>query len=198
MNSPAVAASLVCLFVTSVIAVEPAYASRAASGEEVLCRNAAVVIGTVVDARSHDCRLTHAYECGAYFVGVSMRVDEVFPLSADTIHRGGEVHASFHVANGVPMKVGDATIPMNLSRGGTIGFPATGQAITTDEARTQLVGKRLILALTPADQIIRSSGDAEFAAELGEPYYAAAFTLADEAWVRNTWSSQKCSWWRHQ
>jgi hypothetical protein len=193
---------LVVSVLASLLTIEPALAITPATAEQVLCWHQTAVIGTVLNARSHDCRLTQS-SCYQTYVGVSIRVDQVLPQSSSsgtiqqssrTFQPGDEVRAAFHIRNEMPIKSGDLTIPLNTSDGGAIGFPATGRAITDAEARSQLLGKRLILALTP----ITTSADANIVAELGEPYVAGAYPASDENWVRGTWISPHCALLKRQ
>jgi hypothetical protein len=186
------------------LAIDPSLAHLAAKAEEVLCSQDDAFSGTVLKARSHDCRLTET-TCASFYAGVSIRVDEVLSPSSGMFHRGDEVQVAFHVRNGTPMVVGDLTghltIPMNSTGGGGIGFPATGRAITDAEAEAQLVGKHLTLAVTPVGSLHTSLGpaaDAKMIADIGEPYFAEAYTSSEEAWVRSMWSSPQCAQWKRQ
>lgn len=173
---------------------QAANAVTPASPEQILCSNDVALAGTVIDARSHDCRLKQP-SCYDYYVGVTVRVNEIFSPNAGSIKIGDEIRASFHVVNGKPMKVGDSILPTNTRETGDIAFPSTGLAVTTADARAQLLARSLVLALT-STAVIQRRVDARFAAALGEPSYAAAYDMADHDWVAATWSDASCKRWK--
>lgn len=168
-----------------------------ASAEEIVCSNNSALLGKVVRVRSHDCR-QKTKTCWSNFVGVTLLVGEVLEPSFSKIKSGDEVRLAFHVVNGKPMKVTNLSISMNKSGGGTIGFPATGRAITTSEASAYLMGKDLVVSVLPVSSIRTSFGksaDREYAAEIAEPYYAAAFEPTEETWIRALWPTTVCRRW---
>jgi len=166
-----------------------AQAHLPASPQQVLCQSSSAFVGTITDARSHDCRLRssdpYCYNLG--IVGITIRVDEVLSPTGDSLAVGDVLQAGTQVHNGLPMRIGDKLFPMNDTRAGWIGFPATGQGVTDAEARRELVGKQFLFAISPVGA---SMSPRE------EPLFAKSYSMDQQAWVREQWPSYECVRWR--
>jgi len=157
------------------------------SAERILCQNETLVFGTVYGGHSHDCRLHAAgSSCwGRGVVGVNVFVDETVPpwrenLSGDTIQIAIRTH------NDLPSSADPEAVRWDNSVPGMLGLPGTGEAVT-DRNAGKLVGTEFAFALARRDA--RGKG-------IPEPYFAAAYSMKDEAWVRAEWPKETCRKWR--
>lgn len=161
-----------------------------ASPAQILCTASAAFVGTVLDARSHDCRLRskEEYCSGASVVGATIKVDQMLQPAPDGFDPTQRFDVALYGRNGSPMKIGEKFFPMNASGNGMIGFPPTGKGISDSEAKQVLVGHQYVFA-------IRKRGTDQ--TWLKEPYFASAYEGADQDWVRQEWPTADCDRWRH-
>jgi len=156
------------------------------SPEELLCGEDAALVVHVTDARSHDCGRP-IDGCYSHYVGITAQIDEVIRPSKGGVRIGGQIRAGLQVTKG-PDTQGEW--PNNP---GYLDFPASDQ-VSDSVARSELVGKRLLLAVTPVGRsIFRSTSAKKFPAAVGEPYFAWAYMPDREDWVRSTWTSPYCA-----
>ena len=165
-----------------------AQAITPASAQQILCSKSTAFRGTVLDARSHDCRgrSTDAYCSNSGVVGMTVRIDELLDPSTEDLRVGQKLGVTSYVRNGAPMAIAAQFYPMNKSGGGSIGFPPTGRAVTDAEAKRVLVGQPYMFAVTKAVPG-RTPMDA--------PYFASVYEGADQDWVRRQWPTPECRRW---
>lgn len=159
-----------------------------AGPQQILCHNATLVFGTVYGAHSHDCRL-HAAEglCwSSGIVGVNVLVDETVPPSRENIRPGDVIQIAIHTHNDLASSADPEAVRWDNSVPGMLGLPRTGNAVADRDAG-KLVGTEFAFALDRRDT--RDNG-------IVEPYFAAAYSMKDEAWVRAEWAKETCSRWR--
>jgi hypothetical protein len=164
--------------------VENALATMPASPLETLCRNGTLVFGTVYGGHAHDCRLraTDASCWGRGVVGVNVRVDETVPPSRENIRPGDMIQIAIRTHNDLPGDAGPEAVAADKSVRGMLGLPGTGKAVTDIDAG-KLVGTEFAFALNRRDY----RGKA-----IPEPYFAAAYPMTNESWVRAEWASDEC------
>ena len=156
------------------------------SPEELLCGEDAVIVAHVIDARSHDCGKP-IDGCYFHYVGVTAQIDEVVQPSKGNLLVGNEIRVGLQVSKGLTL-FGDK--PNNP---GIINFPDADK-VSDSLAKSELVGKRLLLAVTPVGRSMFLNDSAEkFPSEVGEPYFAWAYTPDREDWMRSTWASSYCA-----
>lgn len=119
------------------------------SEEEILCKDATLFIGTVVDVESRDDRRPDEECCAKLFV--TIRVDR--PLSATGgLGTGAVVTGEAYARNGLPITIGDRQFQENEAVAGRFGFPATGRLVTTSEAQTVLDNKQFVFGRIPMEE----------------------------------------------
>jgi hypothetical protein len=166
----------------------PASATMPARPLEILCRNRTLVFGTVLGAHAHDCRLhaNSAYCSPRGVVGVNVRVDETAPPSRENIRPGDVIQIAIRTLNDLPHDAGPEAVAADKSVSGTLGLPGTGKAVTDLDAG-KLVGTEFAFALDRRD-----------IEGIPEPYFAAAYSMTNESWVRAQWESDACGKWRQE
>jgi hypothetical protein len=165
---------------------DTALAATPISIEQTLCQNTALVFGTVIGAHSHDCR-SHAdgYCWARGIVGVTVSVDEtVFPSRVEMA--GHDIQIAIRAHNDLPGNADPEVVRWDNSAPGMLGLPRTGKAVT-DRNAGKLVGTEFAFALQRQDY--RRKG-------IPEPYFAAAYSMKDEAWLRAEWPKESCRKWR--
>ena len=170
-------------------AAQAAQAHMPASQQQILCSASSAIVGTIVDARSHDCRLRSSdrYCYNMAIVGITIHIDEVLSPDEGALAVGDNVHVATRINNGLPMRIGDKSFPMNQTSGGSIGLPATGKGVTDAEAQQALVGKKFLFAISPIGKAMNP---------IEEPLFAESYSMDQEAWVREQWPSTECIRWR--
>jgi formylglycine-generating enzyme required for sulfatase activity len=151
---------------------------------ETLCRNGTLVFGTVLGGHAHDCRL-HAMDASCWgrgVVGVNVRIDETVPPSRENIRPGDVIQIAIRTHNDLPRDAGPEAAAADKSVPGMLGLPGTGKAVTDVDAG-KLTGTEFAFALTRRDYRDKN---------IPEPYFAAAYPVTNESWVRVEWASEAC------
>jgi xylan 1,4-beta-xylosidase len=123
-----------------------ARAHVAALKEDTFCAWPIIVVGTIVDAESRDCRVTEGPSCGAHEVLLKVRADTV--LRGSNVHPGDVIAGIARFSNDLPMMFAGKAYPMNSDGNSRLGLPPTGKAVDTAEARRELIGKQYIFTHT--------------------------------------------------
>lgn len=154
------------------------------SPAQILCRNETLVFGSVYGGHAHDCRLhaTDASCWGRGVVGVNVEVDETVPPSRENIRPGDVIQIAIRTHNDLPRDADPEAVAADKSVPGMLGLPGTGKAVTDRDAG-KLVGTEFAFALNRRDY--RDKG-------IPEPYFAAAYPMTNESWVRAEWASNAC------
>ncbi len=125
-----------------------AQANMPLTREQILCWDPSIVIGTIVGAESHDCRLAEDAEryCDR-IIRLRIRVDSLL-RNGNALQSGKIVEGDARFLNDLPMILDNGeAIAMNGPRGPSLSFPATGKPVDTAEARRILLDKQFIFDL---------------------------------------------------
>jgi hypothetical protein len=162
-----------------------ASATTPASPQQILCQNETLVFGTVYGGHTHDCRSADPFCWARDVVGVNVIVDETVPPFRENL-TGHVIQIAIRTHNDLPRDADPEAVRWNNAVPGMLGLPGTGRFVSDIDAG-KLVGTEFAFALSRRDY--RDMG-------VPEPYFAAAYSMKDEAWIRATWPGEECTRWR--
>lgn len=171
---------------SAVILAIPAIANgmTPASREEILCSAKVLILGTVVDAESHDCLARYQSCSPDRVVGLRVRIDQVLGAAETTLRAGQFIEVGTQPTIDLPLKLKSGKVVTFAVGDEHPTLRPAGVAITDAEAKATYLNRQYLFGLTPSSE----SGDYDAGNNTWE--------LGQANWITKTWTMGGCDKWR--